>query len=314
TSGGTDHYDSLQVSYNRRYNRGLTIGGQYTLGHSIGDSGGSNEANTAGNPFNFQADRGSNNFDIRNSANASVLYDLPFGIGRKYGSGISKPLDLAVGGWELGGIVNARSGVPVDVLIVRPDVVYQDNRNGKIYSSPVLGTDGTVYTTAIINTPGGGASRNVRRPDVVAGVDPYLSGSRLGVINPAAFSIPEPGTFGNSGRNSLTGPMFTQLDLTLFKRFRITESTNIEFRAEIYNLLNHANFANPANLRLAQGLPAGGKFPGGIVPAASNTLQPGQAFTQGGAGGNFGVLNSTVSNQIGLGTNRQVQLSLRLNF
>lgn len=314
TSGGTDHYNSLQVSYNRRYSRGLTIGGQYTLGHSIGDSGGSNEANTAGNPFNFQADRGSNNFDIRNSANVSVLYDLPFGIGRKYRSGISKPLDLAVGGWELGGIVNARSGVPVDVLIVRPDVVYRDNRNGKIYSSPVLGTNGTVYTTAVINTPGGGASRNVRRPNVVAGVDPYLSGSRLGVINPAAFSIPQPGTFGNSGRNSLTGPMFTQLDITLYKRFRITEATNIEFRAEFYNLLNHANFANPANLRLAQGLPAGGRFPGGIVPSASNTLQPAQAFTAGAAGGNFGVLNSTVSNQIGLGTNRQIQLSLRINF
>lgn len=314
TSGGTDHYDSLQLTYNRRYNRGLTIGAQYTWGHNIGNSGGSNEANTAGNPFNFGADRGNNNFDIRQSANVSVLYDLPFGLGRKYGNGVSKPMDLLVGGWELGSIVNARSGVPADVLITRPDVVYRDVRNGMIYSSPVLGTDGTVYTSAIVNTPGGGASRNVRRPDVIAGVSPYLSSGGLAIINPAAFSIPAPGSFGNSGRNSLTGPMFAQLDLTLYKRFRLTESKDIEFRTEFYNLLNHANFANPANLRLAQALPAGGTFPGGIVPAAANSLQPGQPFTSAAAGGGFGTINSTISNQVGLGTNRQVQLSLRFNF
>jgi hypothetical protein len=304
----------MQLTYNRRYNRGLTIGAQYTWGHNIGNSGGSNEANTAGNPYDFGADRGNNNFDIRQSANVSVLYDLPFGLGRKYGNSISKPMDLLVGGWELGSIVNARSGVPVDVLITRPDLVYRDVRNGMIYSSPVLGTDGTIYTTAVINTPGGGASRNVRRPDVIAGVNPYLSSGGLAIINPAAFSIPAPGTFGNSGRNSLTGPMFAQLDLTLYKRFRLTESKDIEFRAEFYNLLNHANFANPANLRLAQALPAGGTFPGGIVPTAANTLQPGQAFTSAAAGGGFGNINSTVSNQVGLGTNRQVQLSLRFNF
>ncbi len=312
TSGGTDHYNSLQVSYNRRYDKGFTLGGQYTYGHSIGDSGGSNEANTAQNPFNFGADRGNNNFDIRHSANISTLYDLPFGIGQKYGSGISKPLDLALGGWELGGIVNARSGVPMDILIVRPDVVYQDNRNGRIYSSPVLGTDNTVYTTAIINTPGGGASRNVRRPNVVANTDAYTSSGGLRIVNPAAFTIPAPGTFGNSARNLLSGPMFAQLDLTLYKRFRISEAKNIEFRAEFYNLLNHANFANPANLRLAQALPTGGTFPGGVVPAGG--LQPGQPYTNSAAGGNFGTENATVSNQIGLGTNRQIQLSLRFNF
>jgi hypothetical protein len=199
--------------------------------------------------------------------------------------------------------VNARSGVPVDILITRPDVIYQDTLDGRYYANPVV-VGGQVVTVPVINTPGGGNSRNVRRPDVVAGVNPYLTNG-LNWINPAAFSIPLPGAFGNSSRNSLAGPNLAQADLTLGKKFAVTEKTNIEFRAEIYNIFNHANFANPGNLRLQQEIPN--------APGASG-LQPGQGFSAGSAGGNFGVLNSTVSNQIGIGTNRQVQLALRFNF
>jgi hypothetical protein len=144
----------------------------------------------------------------------------------------------------------------------------------------------------------------VRRPDVVAGVNPYLKNG-LSWINPAAFSVPAAGAFGNSSRNSLTGPGLQQFDITLSKKFRVAEGKNVEFRSEFYNIFNHANFANPGNLRLAAGLPTG--------PGAAG-IQPGVAFAPSTAGGNFGVLTSTVSNQIGIGTNRQIQLSLRLNF
>jgi hypothetical protein len=96
-----------------------------------------------------------------------------------------------------------------------------------------------------------------------------------------------------------------QLDITLSKKFALTERLNLEFRGEAYNIFNHANFANPGNLRLGQGIGSG--------PSAAG-IQPGQPFTASAAGGNFGTLNSTVSNQIGLGTNRQLQLALRLNF
>ena len=93
-----------------------------------------------------------------------------------------------------------------------------------------------------------------------------------------------------------------QLDFTLSKRFIIRESRNIEFRSEFYNIVNHSNFKNPAS-SLTNSLGTG-----------NNQLQPGQPFTAAAAGGNFGVLTSTVSNQIGLGTNRQIQFSLRMNF
>lgn len=315
TSGGASHYDSLQMTINRRFSTGFSLSGQYTYGHDIGNSAGSNEANTAQSPYDFSLERGNNNFDIRQSANFAVLYELPFGRGKKYGSGSGKTVQLLAGSWQVGGLVNLRSGVPIDVLIVRPDIVYQDTRDGVIYSSPVLDTNGTIYTTPLVNTPGGGASRNVRRPDVVAGADPYRK-QGLRFLNPAAFSLPAPGSFGNSGRNGLHGPNLSQLDLTVSKRVFVAEGKNIEFRAEIYNLFNHANFANPGNVRLREPLPAGGRFLGGVVPAANfrNTLQPGQAFSEATAGGLWGTLNSTVANQIGLGTNRQIQLSLRFNF
>ncbi len=83
TSGGRDNYNGLQTTLNRRYSSGLSLGLQYTWAHSIGNSGGSNEANTAGDPYNLNLDHGSNNFDIRHSFNLTALYDLPFGKGKK---------------------------------------------------------------------------------------------------------------------------------------------------------------------------------------------------------------------------------------
>ncbi len=304
TSGGTDHYDSLQTSLNRRFSRGLTLGGQYTYAHSIGNTDGSNEARTAANNFSFAADRGNNTFDVRHALNFSALYEMPYGRGRKYGSNAGRLTQALLGGWQAGGMVNARSGLPIEVLITRPDVVYRDNRTGNIVTSPIVSANGTVFTTAIINVPGGGNSRNVRRPDLVPGVDPYLGNDRA-FINPAAFAIPQPGAFGNLGRDALHGPNMAQLDLTVSKRFPVTERTNLEFRGEFYNILNHANFAAP-----------GGGQPrlNNALGTGVNQLQPGQPFTAAAAGGNFGVLTSTVSNQIGLGTNRQIQFSLRFNF
>jgi hypothetical protein len=181
--------------------------------------------------------------------------------------------------------------------------VYRHNVTGAITNSPVL-QDGVVMTTAIINTPGGGSSRNVRRPDVVPGVDPFLKSSDgLQFLNPAAFSTPQPGTYGNYVRNTLHGPGIGQFDLTLGKRFTIVEGQHVEFHAELYNLFNRANFANPPGV-LANAL-----------GTASNQLQPGQAFsatTQGNS--TFGIINSTVGRGIGLGTNRQIQFNLRYTF
>lgn len=302
TSGGTDHYDSLQTTFQRRYAHGLTLGAQYTWGHSIGNTGGSNEAQTAVDPWNFNADRGNNAFDIRHSANVTALYELPFGKGRKYARNLNGFTNALAGGWEVGGTWNGRTGLPIDLKVVRPDIVYRNTLTGAYVNAPVL-VNGSPATVPVVNVPGGGAFRNVRRPDVVAGVNPLITGGDKRVyLNPAAFSMPAPGRIGNLGRNALHGPGMTQFDLTLHKSFAVTERTKIEFRGEVYNLFNRANFANPpSTLNNALG-------------TGANQIQPGQAFTSASAGGAFGLLNSTVDRTVGLGTGRQIQLSLRFVF
>jgi hypothetical protein len=287
TSGGQDSYNAMQVSFGRRFATGLTLNSQYTWGRSYGNTSGSNDALTTGNPFDFNYDKGYNIFDVRQSFNVSAVYSLPFG---KNLSGASRAL---LGNWEIGTIVNARSGLPIDMRIVRNDIVYVDAA-GLVYNSPGTGR------TAVINTPGGGASRNVRRPGVVPGVNPFLDADRA-FLNPAAFTTPKPGTYGNLMRGALKGPDFRQCDFIVNKKFRVTESSSVDFRAEFFNIFNLTNFANPPST-----LP-------NVVGTGTNQLQPGQPYTAA-AAGSFGIMNQTVERTVGQGTNRQIQFALRFSF
>ncbi len=326
TSGGDDSYNALQLSLQRSFNSGLTMNAQYTFGKSEGLSSGSNEARTSAQLDNFEGDRGRNNFDIRHTFNVSALYELPFGKGRRYDLGGAG--NMLLGGWEVGTILNARSGVPVEVLVVRPDVVVQCRQtngcpngaggtfaNGFTANLPSFGSSFPALPqgfVAVVNTPGGGNSRNVRRPDLIAGVNPYLNNDR-NFINPAAFAIPTPGTFGDLSRNALSGPTFRQLDMIFAKRFRFSETMNVEFRTEVFNIFNHTNFANPS-VTLNNALPSLSFSNGTYSASTSNVVQPGQAFTQGAAGSTFGLLRSTVGRTVGLGSNRQIQFAFRFNF
>lgn len=339
TSGGSDSYNALQLSLGRRFNTGLTLNSQYTFSRSFGNTSGSNEARTAANNARaigeYDYDRGYNNFDVRHTFNLSALYLLPVGEGKKYNLGhVGNAL---LGNWEVGTIINARSGLPLEIGIVRPDVVIQCvNTAGCVVPTGASGATTTVangFTAqlpgtinaanplppgfiAVVNTPGGGNSRNVRRPSFVPGVDPYLNNDRS-ILNPAAFTTPAPGTFGDVPRNALRGPNFRQVDLVLNKRFRLSETRSIEFRTEIFNIFNFANFDIPGS-RLNLALPSVTFTPATGTASAFYTLssgiQPGQPYTQSTAGGTFGLLRQTVERTVGLGTNRQIQFALRLNF
>jgi hypothetical protein len=306
TSGGNDHYNALQVLLNRRFSRGLTFGAQYVWGHSIGNSDGSKDARSSQNAYSFTSEYGDNISDVRQSFNLSLLYELPYGLGKKYGSGSGALAKGLLGGWQIGTLFNARTGLPIDVEIVRNSLIlYRNNTTGVITTGPVV-QNGVVQTTPIVNVPGGGQSRNLQRPDRVLGVDPYIHNQGWLYVNPAAFSIPAPGTYGNLARNALRGPGISQVDLTLSKKFLVKETMYVEFRAECYNILNSPVYQVPGYQTVS-----GSQIK---LADASATLQPGQPYSLATAGGNFGALTNTVSNTVGSGTNRQFQLALRFNF
>ena len=256
---GRASYDALQIGLTRRFRNGLSGGLQYQYSRNEGTTQGSNEAATASNTFDYNTEFGTNPTDLPHSFNGSLVYMLPF----------NGPI---VGGWRVGGILNARSGVPINVTIARPDTV------------PVGGV-------TVTNIPGGN-SRGTQRPDLVAGVNPYLKdGVRW--LNPAAFAAPMPGTFGNLPRNYLRGPEFWQLDMNISKDVRFSANQGLQLRLDLFNITNRLNYESPA-----AGLPAG---------------TVGQPFTDAVAG-TFGYMLGPLNRTVGLGAARQTQLSVRFLF
>jgi hypothetical protein len=197
------------------------------------------------------------------------------------------------------GIANARSGLPIEVLVVRPDILYVD-ANGKYFQNAAADR------TAVVNTPGGGSSRDRRRPDLIPGVDPFIKVDGLQFLNPAAFATPQPGTFGNLKRNSIHGPNFWQADMMVSKQIGLGRGANAELRFEVFNLFNHTNFSG-INGKLNNSIPTN-------ALTEADKVQPGDAFTQNAAGATWGRATSTVGTTVGIGTNRQIQLAFRLNF
>jgi hypothetical protein len=256
---GKASYDALQIGLTRRFRSGLSGGLQYQYSRNEGTTQGSNEAATASNTFDYNTELGVNPTDLPHSFNGSLVYMLPF----------NGPI---AGGWRVGGILNARSGVPINVTIARPDTV-------------------AVNGVTVTNIPGGN-SRGTQRPDLVAGVNPYLKdGVRW--LNPAAFAAPMPGTFGNLPRNYLRGPNFWQLDLSISKDVRFSENQGLQLRLDLFNITNRLNYESPA-----AGLPAG-------------TI--GQAFTDASAG-TFGYMLGPLNRTVGLGAARHTQISVRYLF
>jgi len=256
---GRSQYDALQISATRRFRSGLSGGLQYQFSRNKGTTQGSNEAATASNTFDFNTEFGTNSTDLPHSFNGALVYMLPF----------NGPW---AGGWRVGGILNARSGVPINVTINRPDTV-------------------TIGGVTVTNIPGGN-TRGTQRPDLVAGVNPYLKdGVRW--LNPAAFAAPMPGTFGNLPRNYLRGPNFWQLDLNFSKDVRFTDVAGVQFRVELFNITSRLNYEMPA-----------AALPAGTV---------GQPFTDAVAG-TFGYMLGPLNRTVGLGTARQTQVSVRFLF
>jgi hypothetical protein len=219
TNAGTSDYHALQLQFQRRLSRGLQALASYSWSHSLDTaSGGSTGSGLNALPgISSKINRGSSDFDVRNAFSIALTYDVPAPKGNALAKAILR-------GWSTENIIQARSAPPVNVF-------YGD----------FFQLSNGFFTEA--------------RPDVVTGQPFYLNGSQYPggkAFNPAAFTSPPldpvtgfPTRQGNLPRNALRGFGSAQWDFAVHREFVIHESLKLQFRAEMFNVLNHPNFGPP---------------------------------------------------------------------
>jgi Carboxypeptidase regulatory-like domain len=258
-SEGDSSYNALQVDVNRRFSGGLTVRGVYTFSKVL-DDGDSLNATTSGggpalasNPFNLRSDWGLGTFDIRHVAVMNVTYALPVGRGKRYLADYQRVANGLISGWTVNSIVTLQGGFPFS-----PQLSYNPSNNGDT-RNPV---------------------RPFANPDFTGRL---ILGTPDKWFDPNAFLAPantpaNVGFYGNVGRDTITGPGLATWDFSALKDTHISERLNLQFRAEIFNLLNRANF----------------NLPNAVV------------FTPSGVSPTAGTITSTST------TSRQVQCGLKL--
>jgi len=258
---GDSSYNALQVDLNHRFSHHLLLRGVYTWSKSL-DDGDSLNATTAGNapglvsnPFDLRADWGPATYDVRNIGVVSALYALPLGKGQRFGPSQEGFVNRLVTGWSVNSIVTLQDGFPFT-----PQLSYNPSNNGDT-KNPV---------------------RPFRNP---AFTGPVILGKPAQWFNPSAFIAPPSsgGFYGNVGRNAFVGPGLATWDFSALRDIPIRENLRLQFRAEIFNLLNRANFNTPYLIVFTP-------------PTASNPT---------GLSGTAGAVTSTST------TSRQVQFGLK---
>ena len=268
-NNGFSGYNGFQFQYKQRVGKQLNTTANYSWGHVIDDV--QDQGLYSSNPQdnnNLKAERGNGSGDIRHNLSYSVNYQLPIGSGHFLLGNATPIVRSVVSGWSVNSLGILRTGVTSNV------------------------------TMSGINTYGNSNYTN-QRPDVVSGASRYVartldSNGYITYLNPAAWSKPATGTFGNSRRNTVYGTNFTQVDFAAIKDTHISGRQNVQFRAEIFNLLNHANFGFPNVV-----------WPAVVTPSTTTTVQ--QPTT-------FGTISSTFGNTLGFGTARQIQFAVKYQF
>jgi carboxypeptidase family protein len=266
---GTSSYHSLNVSFTKRASHGLTFKANYTYAKVI-DLNSAILAPSAGNeppdvfsPYHLSMNRGVGSYSLQHQFGANFSYQLPFGHGQQFGNAAHGFVDKVIGGWQLNGIVTALGGFPF---------------------TPLAGS----------NTSGTGDANQSDTPNWNPNfTGPVILGGPNQYFDPRAFLIPTQGTFGNVSRGSLRGPGLADFDTSLFKKIPINERFNLQFRAEVFNLFNHANFAYPNEIIFS-----GNTCSAGVGPVCSANNISSSA----------GAVNNTAT------FSRQIQLALKLTF
>lgn len=239
-------FEALQAGVQRRFSRGLLVSANYMWSHAINEGAlGSGVEDVFPQNVSCRAcERASSDQDARQSLAIASVYEL-----RYHG-----PLRSVFSGWELTGVAGGRTGLPVNVTVDRSAAALPD---------------------------GNGANQ---RPSAVAGVSIYPAVQIPGQwLNPAAFSTPAAGTWGNIGRNIARGPSLWQADAAVQRRISLRERASLQVRGEVFNLFNRVQYGNPA----------------------ANIAAP----------ASFGRITTLVNTSpTGSGTPRQIELAMRLVF
>jgi hypothetical protein len=253
---GNSTFHALQLNARRAFQNGFLLSANYMWSHSINDGSiGGGESDTPQDSFCRSCDKASSDDDVRQVFNLSAVYQLPFGAGKLYLSspGIARTI---LGGWTLSTIASAQTGLPFNITINRS--------NGSV--------------------PGDFAVSGEERPNWVVGVPltPPGGSTPQEWVNPAAFSMPAPGTFGDLGRNAFRAPGISDVDVAMAKDISFVERVKLRLRADLFNVVNRAQYGAPnANLSAA----------------------------------NFGEITATISSYAtGRGTPREFQLSAKVSF
>ena len=235
-----------------------------------------------GNQFDSRANRGVSNFDRTHRFVLSYLWDLP----RPAFAGRSRAGRWLLSDWQVAGIITAMSGVPIDIV---------DSLSGSFYFGGNSGLSrpnwapGATRQTAMTNIPAGYYF------NPLAFVRPVVQpGQPIPSSNGTAIADADGTDIGNVGRNVLRGPRQSNVDFSVIKRLAISETKNVEMRAEFFNLFNHVNYANPVSNFNA-------------VPSSSIDSNTGRIINSGNLG-DFGRINSTSNNP------RLIQLAVKFNF
>jgi hypothetical protein len=245
-SEGDSSYNALQVDLRRNFSRGLQFRAVYTFSKSLDDGDTVNTSIStsspafSSNPLFPAQDWSRSTFDATHSAVINATWALPFGHGAA-GSGAGREFaDRVIADWALSGIVTIQSGFPFT-----PQLSYNPSNDGD--------------------------SRNPVRPSLnPAFTGPVVLGGPTEYFNPAAFIAPVAGTYGNASRDAYTGPGLATVDFSVARKFALTERLGLQFRAEFFNILNHANFNTP-NLITFSSATSGPLTTAGVITSTTTT-------------------------------------------
>ncbi len=262
---GYSNYNALQLRLQKRMSYGLNFQLNYAWSKSLDTGTGNGHGSGIDiyqNAYSPAANYGLSDFNATNTLVGQIVYELPFGHGRRFA--INGPLDQIAGGWRVSSLFQWHGGVPFTPIIqgsvadsLDPGLASSFNAGSQLY------------------------------PDLVG--NPKVSNqTHQQWFNPTAFANPTPGTFGNNGRNTLIGPGFANVNFSLAKEFAVRELVKLEIRADMFNVFNHINWANPdANVGYS------------TSPCAPNGPNPGLDLADCTAGEVTGTVGATRIIQLG---------------